>query len=256
MSATAPRVPPRQRVIKALWHGVDPFWGFPPKLFVTDASGWNSDHPFLSLEIDRLRPDLVVEVGVWKGGSTLTMANRMRAIGHDGVVIAVDTWLGSAEHWMDSKQLAELSPQNGYPQLFYKFMNNVLAADLWRHVVPLPIDSVNAAIVLAAKQLQPTLIHIDASHDYPSVTGDLDRWWALLQPGGVMIVDDYDQTRQVWPSVGQAVDDFLARTAHHDFLAQPYKCRFTKPVQPAPPADQTPQGTKGMPRWSAANTAS
>jgi predicted O-methyltransferase YrrM len=230
MSAATGSTPIRRQVLQALWRGIDPFWGFPPALYAQDASGWNSDHRYLQEEVERIRPDITVEVGVWKGGSTLTMARRLKDSAIDGVVIAVDTWLGSSEHWLDSNHLADLSPQYGFPQLYRKFMANVVAAGLWDQVVPMPLDSANAAIVLASLNLRPALIHIDAAHDYPSVTADLDRWWALLRPGGVMIVDDYDATKQVWASVGQAVDDFLARTPHEAFAALPYKCRFAKPA--------------------------
>lgn len=218
-------------VIDKLYQGNNPFQGFPRSLFVFDPTGWNSNHQYLSQEIARLRPDVTVEVGVWKGGSTLTMARQLQSIDCDGVIIAIDTWLGSPEHWSDGgKRQTDLSPSYGFPQLYFKFMNNVVMAGLQDYVVPMPIDSANAAIVLANAGLRPALIHIDAAHDYETVTSDLHRWWAALRPGGVMIVDDYDATLKIWGSVGRAVNDFLTHTHHADFQALPYKCRFTKPL--------------------------
>jgi hypothetical protein len=58
---------------------------------------------------------------------------------------------------------------------------------------------------------------------------DLQRWWSLLSPGGMLIADDYDAARSTWPEVGRAVDDFRARVAHEEFAAEPYKCRMVRP---------------------------
>jgi predicted O-methyltransferase YrrM len=220
----------RQLIIDRLWRGHDPFAAFPSSLYMHDSRGWNSDHVYLHEAIDQLRPQLVVEVGVWKGGSVLTMARRMRDLGQNGIVLAVDTWLGSSEHWLAPEFLQDLSPQFGYPQLYHKFMNNVLTEQLQDYVVPLPLDSGNAFEVLRRLGLRASVAHVDAAHDYLAVTLDLERWWSLLAPGGMLIADDYDATRQVWPEVGRAVDDFRARVPHTGFAALPYKCRFSKPA--------------------------
>ena len=88
----------RDEILHKIWRDVDPYANT-PKL-PPDIQGWNSTHRYLTDAIDHRRPDIVIEVGVWKGASVLTMARRMRDIGCDGVVIAVDTWRGSAEHWL------------------------------------------------------------------------------------------------------------------------------------------------------------
>ena len=61
----------------------------------TDDQGWNSDHIFLADTMTREKPRVVVELGVWKGASTMTMAATLRDEGIDGCVVAVDTGLGS-----------------------------------------------------------------------------------------------------------------------------------------------------------------
>ena len=45
-----------------------------------------------------MRPRIVVEVGVFKGVSVMFMGRRIRELGLDCAIIAIDTWLGSAEH--------------------------------------------------------------------------------------------------------------------------------------------------------------
>lgn len=219
----------RQDLVTRLWGGRDPFDGYAATA-PADVQGWNFDHRYLAEAIDRYRPALVVEVGVWKGASVLTMAGRMRQIGCPGLVLAVDTWLGSSEHWTNPDYTGLIPRFFGYPLLYFHFMNNIVHARLRDHVLPLPQDSANAAEIVAALGLSPMVIHLDAAHDEASVTADLTRWWPLLARGGMMIADDYDATGQVWPSVGRAVDTFLKRTRHEAFEASPYKCRFIKPA--------------------------
>jgi cephalosporin hydroxylase len=192
-------------------------------------SGWNFEHRYLSEAIVRFRPGIVVEVGVWMGLSVMTMARAMRDCGCDGVIIAVDTWLGSSEHWLNPQQATELGRLHGYPQFYRNFLANIAAEGLQDFVLPLPLDSASAHVVLDKLALRPVVVHLDAAHDYTSVLLDLQRWWSLLSPGGMLIADDYDTTRSVWPEVGRAVDDFRAGVAHEDFAAEPYKCRMVRP---------------------------
>jgi hypothetical protein len=219
----------RQTLIQSLWHGQDPLIGFAPAT-QPDLQGWNSNHSYLTEAIDHHRPEIVVEVGVWKGASVLTMARRLREIGCDGVVIAVDTWLGAADHWLDPDLKRQIPQTHGFPLLYFVFLGNVAAESLDNYVVPLPLDSVNAFEVLWAKGVRPSVLHVDAGHGYASVTADLEHWWKLLLPGGTLIADDYDVTNRAWPEVCRAVDDFLARTPHEDFAASAHKCRFRKPI--------------------------
>ena len=107
-------------------------------------------------------------------------------------------------------------------------MTNVVEADLQNFVIPLPLDSGNAAELLRRKSIVPDLVQIDGGHDSNAVTADLDRWWRLLRVGGVMVVDDYDVEGHVWPSVRDAVDDFKRSNQIEAFRSSPYKCWMEK----------------------------
>ena len=233
-----PILPVTQTIISKLFRGTNPYDGFPLDRKQKDLQGWNSQHPYLTSSVRTLRPNLIVEIGVWKGGSCTTMARELKSLGIDGCIIAVDTWLGSSEHWIQPQFFPELALRIGRPTLYEIFLNNILAEGLDGHVLPLPLDSSNAANVLSSLGLKPELIHIDASHDFESTMADLARWWRILLPGGHLIVDDYDQSGRIWPSVKRAVDEFRSKLDRHDFEAIPNKCRIHKPVSraPAPPA--------------------
>ncbi len=230
---TSPRTEPglRRLVIERLYRGADPLAGTPTGLYVRDLQGWNSEHPYLTDTIARLRPGIAIEIGVWKGGSTIAMARAMQRLGLDAVVIAVDTWLGSWDHWLEPAWFQEIALVNGYPALFHKFAANVVGEGLRDQVVPLPLDSANAAELLARLHLSAGVIHIDGGHDHAAVRADLERWWPILQPGGAMILDDYIADGSVWPEVKRAIDEFFTHTPHASFDALHPKALAIKPAR-------------------------
>jgi hypothetical protein len=155
----------------------------------------------------------------------------MRDLKIDGVVIAVDTWLGSSEHWLNSDWHASLRLEKGYPSLFKTFAANIVSEGLQDYVVPLPLDSINAGELLKQKQLSADVIHIDGGHDFDAVTADLKMWWPMLRRGGLLIGDDYHAYGDTWPDV---------RRGFHEFFNVDYirntggKCIVMKPtVDPA-----------------------
>ena len=217
---------------KALWGDSDPYGNVDAEL--VDMQGWASTHFYLSHAVEELKPNIIVEIGVWKGGSVITMGRRMRELGIDGAVIAVDTWLGASEHWLNREWHDSLRLHDGYPSLYKTFAANIAHEGLQDYVIPLPLDSVNAAHVLMSKSLEADLIHIDGGHDFDSVTNDLKLWWPMIREGGLLIGDDYHPFGDTWPEV---------RRGFHTFFNVDYvrntggKCVIMKPtIDPnAPP---------------------
>jgi hypothetical protein len=68
----------RDTLVSRMWRGHDPFLNFPARLYRQDHQGWGSSHPYLTEAIEELRPAVVVEVGVWKGGSVISLASKMK----------------------------------------------------------------------------------------------------------------------------------------------------------------------------------
>lgn len=62
-------------------------------------SGWSPDKSFYAPLVKALSPQLIVEVGVWKGLSAGHLAMAMKEYVQGGALIAVDTWLGALEFW-------------------------------------------------------------------------------------------------------------------------------------------------------------
>lgn len=217
----------RDDVTAKLWRGCDPFNGFQAALYRLDHGGWRSNHSYLLEAVERLRPKIIVEIGVWNGASTRSMAECLRGQKIDGVVISIDTWLGSSEHWVGDC-FDDLHFIHGYPTKQRTFMANVVDWGLTGHVVPLPLDSLNAALVLEAHGISPDLIHLDGAHDYESVAADLRTWWPKLRSGGILVGDDYHDGGH-WPGVRKAFDEFFAVEGLHPFDYLDGKCRISKP---------------------------
>ena len=215
----------RDALLKKVWRGQDPFQNYPSRLYRQDQQGWGSTHRYLTDAIETLRPSIVVEIGVWKGGSVISFASRMRDMNLDGVVIAVDTWLGSWDHWTSDEWFAHLNFSNGFPALYHTFAANIVGEGLQDYVLPLPLDSINAANVLRHHQVRPLdVVHIDGGHDYHAVTSDLREWWPMIRPEGVLIGDDYPH----WPEVKKAFDDFFVDQGKFPFEFYAPKCRIFK----------------------------
>jgi Methyltransferase domain len=216
----------RNHVMRQLWKGLDPFLGFPLDLYVPDLQGWGDGHPWLTQTIDENHPRIVAEMGVWKGASVVRMASRMKALGIEGVVIAVDTWLGSWDHWVQ-EHFEKLGFLNGRSTLQNIFMTNVITQGLEDYVVPLPLDSLNAVQVLRHHGIQLDLLHLDGAHDYNSVRCDLGAWWPLISPGGILIGDDYYRNG-AWPGVRRAFDEFFSAPDSPMLEFGDSKCRLRK----------------------------
>ena len=197
----------RASAIMERLYGTDVYAGFVPT-FSADLQGWNSQHPSFRDIIGSIRPDTVLDVGVWKGASTIFLANLLRENGIDGAVIGIDTFLGSPDQSDRNTNEYSLIPrQFGRPLLFEQFMANVIHCKAKDIVVPLAQSTDNAAELLRRADIRAGLIHIDAAHDYASVLRDSRQYWTLLTPGGYLIGDDYHPT---WPGVVKAADEFSA----------------------------------------------
>lgn len=199
--------PAAARLMEAL-HGGDIYAGFEP-IRALDLQGWNGMHPALVRAVEAARPALAFDVGVWKGQSVTHLAEAMRRVRPDSALLAIDTFLGSPEHWdrrRADRIVDSLGLVHGWPSLYWQFLSNMVLSGHAERVVPLPQTSDNAALILRRLGLRADLIHIDAAHEYEPVKRDLENYWALLRPGGILVGDDY-----AWPGVKQAADEFAAR---------------------------------------------
>lgn len=215
----------RENLVQRVTRGVDPFAKFRENRRPFDLQGWGSQHAYFREGVEQVRPDVAVEIGVWKGGSVATIAQAMKDYEINGLVIAVDTFLGAWDHWISEEYYPLLGVEGGRATLYETFMSNMLELKLEDYVLPLPLDSTNAAETLRRFGISIDLLHIDAGHDYNAVLNDLRQWWPLLRPGGLLIGDDYDPG---WSEVMRAFDAFFAEMDIHQLEYTTNKCRIIK----------------------------
>jgi hypothetical protein len=190
-------------------HEINPYGGFPVDDYEADLQGWGFESAIFEHVIATYRPQLLIEIGAWKGASANKMANLLKQYGiPDPQLICLDTWLGSAEHWLDRadpNHFQSLDLKWGRPNLYHQFMANVLLMDNADVIIPFPVSSSVALNFLAAKSFLADAAYIDAGHEYGEAIADIRGCWNLVKPGGVMFGDDYNPG---WIGVVRAVHDF------------------------------------------------
>ena len=173
-----------------------------------DLQGWNSTHPIFERVFDVCKPRTIIEVGTWKGASTVHMLKLADKLALDVQIICVDTWIGSNEVlWANNQLRPLLNLRHGYPNLFPQSIFNMIELDLVSRVFPLPLTSTAASRLLKGMGVSADVIYIDAGHSEEEVYADLTMYYELLRPGGAIIGDDYDYT---WSGVVSAVNRFIS----------------------------------------------
>ncbi len=171
----------------------NPYKGFDHTKYKQDLEGGIA-HPVFDLIFDQLQPKMVIEVGSWKGTSAVYLASLMKKKAIDGIVLCIDTWLGTVNNLLRSDDpiwgLGKYY-QHGYPALHQQFLANIMHSDLQNYILPLPTTSAIGARWLTAKGIQADMVYIDGSHEEEEVSQDIVNYWRILKPGGIMVGDDW-----------------------------------------------------------------
>ena len=208
-STSTPPTPKKTAAdLRTAFLGVDPFVDYEPE-FPLDVS-WSNGIPIIGNAIfDRVftgqhqKPSLVIEVGSWKGASALKMADY---VAEGGTIVCIDTWLGDCNMY----QFPDLHRKYGYPQVYYQFLSNVVHSGKQNVIVPMPVTSHVAALLLNSWGVKADAVYIDASHDYHDAKRDLEDYWPLVKDGGVLFGDDYSGG---FPGLMQAANEFSAQVS-------------------------------------------
>lgn len=146
--------------------------------FAKNTEGWltNKEGRFLYKCAKKCKEGVIVEIGSWKGKSTIWLAGGSLA-GSKKPVYAIDPHTGSSEHWA----------MYGQVWTFDEFKNNIKNAGVEKIIVPIVKTSENAA----KNWNKPIgLIFIDGAHEYELVKYDLKLWFPHLVDGGIMAFHD------------------------------------------------------------------
>jgi len=135
--------------------------------------GWMDIDELEWLHDQAVNMDTVLEVGAWKGRSTIALLR-----GCKGIVFAVDPWRGNG---------------HGYSEFIYNTTE-------FTHLVIVKMPSLKAATIFTAPV---DMVFIDANHEYESIKGDIEAWL----PKTKKIICGHDYGDPLSPGVKQAVDE-------------------------------------------------
>lgn len=167
--------------------------------FEKDLSGWGGTHYIFEELISTTNPSIIIEIGTWKGQSALHMANIVKSKHLNCKIYCVDTWLGTHD-----LPISELLPKNGYSQIYYQFLNNIIHEDCQDYIIPCPNTSKIYFTKFKEIKLKADLIYIDGSHLYDDVYYDIRNYSTLLNKKGIIFGDDFNWA----PDVKRAVEQF------------------------------------------------
>ena len=89
-------------------------------------------------------------------------------------------------------------------QVYDQFMANIIANNLTQRVLPFSTTSILGARWIELQGAVPDVIFLDSAHEIDETRYELELYYALLRPGGVLFGDDF-----IWPAVRHDVCCFL-----------------------------------------------
>jgi predicted O-methyltransferase YrrM len=120
----------------------------------------------------------IVEIGSWKGKSTIWLAKGLQRNGAKTKIYAIDPHRGSSEHHAMFQNKIDT---------FSEFKENIRRAGVEEAVVPLVTTSEAASQTFDAPI---ALLFIDGAHEYELVKMDFDRWFPKVITGGMIAFHD------------------------------------------------------------------
>lgn len=165
----------------------------------SELEGWCTPEKAIALAsmVVALRPDKILELGVFGGRSIIPMALACKAIGH-GQVIGVDPW---------SKEVAirEYAGQPQHQKWWSELDIERIRLGFLYKLKELDLESVVTIIRDESRNVQPpnvlTLVHIDGSHS-ETACKDTERFAPRVTAGGLVVMDDTDNSHGTGPANG------------------------------------------------------
>ena len=146
-------------------------------------------HEAVRLGVDPARDCLAVEIGSWKGRSTIVLGLAVKARGR-GRVITVDPHETSLEAEPTRDRMSDL-------------LDNLREAGVEDVVEPLRATSHEARLRVADGTVD--LLFVDGSHDYEDVLQDIDDWTSALVDRAIVAFHDSS-----WSGVRRALSKRMA----------------------------------------------
>lgn len=142
----------------------------------------------------------IVEVGVFRGGSSRLMAEAQRHFGKRGAIYSCDTFSGHAE----------VDPERDAQHLLGAFGEEVDLADVRHSLEAYPEATIVVGNIMSTAGMIPdgpiAMLHLDVDV-YLATKFCLNAFAPRIDPSGIIVVDDYGFT--TCPGAKAAVDEFM-----------------------------------------------
>jgi hypothetical protein len=146
----------------------------------------------------------VVEIGAFKGQTTVFLAQVLNLLGLRVPVLSVDPF--------ELVQPDPLNPKGSYSD----YRETVHRNQLDDNCFPIVAFSEHAAAVIADSI---GLLVVDGGHHYDVASRDLELYGPKVIPGGIVFVDDYTTS---YPGVMRAVDEYFGANDGFEVVHRSY----------------------------------
>jgi len=171
----------------------------------------------------------VAECGCWRGHSSYIISTLLAGNGFNGTFHIFDSFEGG----LSGKDVEDVNARVDLTDIEIEREKKIFASaeadlhqalrnfdfyNLYKGWIPERFDEVNDRSF--------AFVHIDVDLYQPTLDS-LEFFYPRLQPGGVIVVDDYGYTQ--FPGAKKSVDEFLQRNQHSLFMAgYPGGCYIVK----------------------------
>ena len=135
--------------------------------------------------------------------------------------------------WLGSAFASTMGKEDGNPDLYHHFIRRIITAGLDDTVIPLRVSSVVAARMLKVLGYDIDFVYLDSAHEAGETFLEMNLYYDLLRPGGVLLGDDFSW----FPAVSYDVRKFLEfKGLKGRLLEDRQTWMIQKPLSPTPPA--------------------
>jgi hypothetical protein len=209
-----------------------------PLTYHTCVPGWFDYEDIYDTALRKARDGAIfVEVGAYLGRSTIYLASRIKQSGKNIRFYVADLWDG----WFYD-DYHQQTPMRESGDVFWHFMRHLRAARVEDVVIPLKMSSLMAARLFDPGSVD--FVFLDGDHSEQAVREDLQAWYPLVKPGGMLGVHDYSITD--FPGVEAALDQFLEKEGVKGQPSRGVGAWFSKPRASASVTEELTRDSLGV----------